>query len=51
MHSDLPLLLGGLHSLGFAAFHLAFWKLFAWKRELAQLSRATAASCRYSTCG
>lgn len=39
MDGNLPILLGGLHSLGFAAFHLAFWKLFAWKHELALLSR------------
>lgn len=35
--------LGGLHSLGFALFHLAFWRLFAWKRELALLSPANRA--------
>ncbi|ALN65199.1 putative membrane protein [Lysobacter antibioticus] len=26
--------LGGLHSLAFAAFHMAFWKLFGWRRSL-----------------
>jgi hypothetical protein len=26
--------LGGLHSLGFALFHLAFWRLFGWPRTL-----------------
>lgn len=26
--------LGGLHSLAFAAFHLAFWKLFRWRHTL-----------------
>ncbi|MEI2456337.1 MULTISPECIES: hypothetical protein [Lysobacter] len=26
--------LGGLHSLAFAAFHMAFWKLFGWRRNL-----------------
>lgn len=26
--------LGGLHSLAFAAFHMAFWKLFGWRRTL-----------------
>ena len=37
MHTDVPLLLCALHSFGFAAFHLAFWKLFGWKRELVQI--------------
>ena len=37
MRPDLPLLLCALHSFGFAAFHLAFWKLFDWKRELAKV--------------
>jgi hypothetical protein len=35
--------LGGLHSLAFGLFHLAFWKLFHWKRELARLSVANRA--------
>lgn len=35
--------LGGLHSLAFALFHLAFWHLFAWKRELALLGPANRA--------
>ncbi|HZF99016.1 MAG TPA: hypothetical protein VEY92_12400 [Pseudoxanthomonas sp.] len=35
---DLLLLSAGVHSLGFAAFHLAFWKIFGWKRDLARLS-------------
>ncbi|MGN7919628.1 hypothetical protein [Lysobacter sp. ESA13C] len=26
--------LGGLHSLAFAMFHMAFWKLFGWRRSL-----------------
>ncbi|MBX9399852.1 hypothetical protein K4L06_00905 [Lysobacter sp. BMK333-48F3] len=26
--------LGGLHSLAFAVFHMAFWKLFGWRRTL-----------------
>lgn len=28
------ILLCGLHSLGFALFHLAFWKLFRWPQSL-----------------
>ena len=35
--------LGGLHCLGFALFHLAFWRLFGWKHELAKLSAANRA--------
>lgn len=29
----------GLHSLGFAAFHLAFWRLFDWPRSLQSTTR------------
>lgn len=29
--------IGGFYCLAFAAFHLAFWKLFDWKRELPKL--------------
>lgn len=43
MRPDLPLLLCALHSFGFAAFHLAFWKLFGWKRELAKVGLPTRA--------
>jgi len=35
--------LAGVHSLGFALFHLAFWKLFHWKDELARVGFATRA--------
>ena len=43
MTQDLPLLLCALHSYAFAAFHLAFWRLFGWKRELAKVGLATRA--------
>ena len=43
MSQDLPLLLCALHSYAFAAFHLAFWRLFGWKRELAKVGLATRA--------
>lgn len=33
------LIAGGLFHLGFAVFHLSFWKLFRWKEDLASLSR------------
>lgn len=29
--------IGGFYCLAFALFHLAFWKLFDWKRELPKL--------------
>ncbi len=35
--------LAGVHSLGFALFHLGFWKLFRWKEELARVGFATRA--------
>ena len=34
MATDVPLLLCAIHSFGFAAFHLAFWKLFGWRQTL-----------------
>ena len=43
MTQDLPLLLCALHSFAFTAFHLAFWRLFGWKRELAKVGLATRA--------
>ncbi len=43
MSKDLLVQLCGLHSFGFAAFHLAFWKLFDWKRDLQRASFATRA--------
>ena len=30
----------GLYSIAFAIFHLLFWKLFSWKKELEKLSFA-----------
>jgi hypothetical protein len=29
---------GGFYHLAFAAFHIGFWKLFDWKRELPKLN-------------
>lgn len=34
MGNETILLLCAAHSLGFALFHLAFWKLFGWPRTL-----------------
>ncbi|NZA28281.1 hypothetical protein H0E84_18050 [Luteimonas sp. SJ-92] len=33
----------GVHSLGFALFHAAFWKLFDWKYELRKVALPTRA--------
>jgi hypothetical protein len=30
---------GGVFNLGFAVFHLTFWKVFRWKEDLASVSR------------
>lgn len=33
----------GIYHLGFALFHLGFWKLFRWKEELARLGHVNRA--------
>jgi hypothetical protein len=43
MSKHLLIQLAGLHSLGFALFHLAFWQLFKWPRDLAATNVATRA--------
>ena len=43
MSRDLLVQLCGLHSFAFALFHLAFWKLFDWKRELQKVGLPTRA--------
>ena len=43
MSCDLLVQLCGLHSFAFAGFHLAFWKLFDWKRELQKVGLPTRA--------
>lgn len=43
MRGETLLYLCGVHSLGFAAFHLAFWKLFGWPAALRQAGIATRA--------
>jgi hypothetical protein len=37
MNDQLMILLGGIHSLCFAFFHMQFWRLFNWKDDLNQL--------------
>lgn len=34
MNASNWILLCGIHSLGFALFHIAFWKIFDWPRSL-----------------
>ena len=43
MSRDLLVQLCGIHSFAFAAFHLGFWKLFDWKRELSKIGLPTRA--------
>ena len=43
MTNDSILMLCGLHSFGFAAFHLAFWSLFHWSKTLASTTHANRA--------
>ena len=43
MQEHLVIWLCGLHSLAFALFHAAFWKLFDWPRDLRGTSLATRA--------
>ena len=33
-----PLIICGFYNLGFAIFHLLFWKIFRWKEDLASLT-------------
>jgi len=41
MNDALLLKLCAVHSFGFAGFHLLFWKLFDWKRDLQRSSFTT----------
>lgn len=43
MNRDALVFACGVHSLGFALFHLAFWKLFDWPRALKSTNTATRA--------
>ena len=36
--SEISLFAGGIFNLGFTIFHLFFWKLFDWKKDLAFLT-------------
>ena len=35
---DILVFMGGAFNLGFALFHLGFWRLFHWKKDLALLT-------------
>lgn len=37
--AETALLFGGIYNPGFAVFHLAFWRIFRWKEDLASLTR------------
>lgn len=43
MDGETLIALCGVHSLGFAVFHMAFWKLFGWPQALASSGTATRA--------
>ncbi len=36
--AEIFITMGGIFNLGFAAFHLFFWKIFHWKDDLASLT-------------
>jgi hypothetical protein len=36
--AEVSLFAGGIFNLGFTVFHLFFWKLFDWKKDLASLT-------------
>ncbi|EMK00533.1 MULTISPECIES: hypothetical protein [unclassified Leptospira] len=40
MDSEILIRSGAVFNLGFAVFHLFFWKLFEWKKESKRMSRA-----------
>lgn len=36
--SEVTILIGGFYNLGFIVFHLMFWKIFQWKKDLSSLT-------------
>ena len=38
LEPKLVLTIGGIYNLGFAFFHLLFWRIFKWKEDLASLT-------------
>lgn len=43
MSATLAIWLAGVHSAAFALFHMLFWRLFGWRRELPKLGTPTRA--------
>ncbi len=43
MSKDVIIFICGIHSLFFAIFHIAFWKVFKWKTELKKMNLANRA--------
>lgn len=43
MNKELVIYLCGLYSLGFAIFHMFFWRLFRWSTDLQNISKANKA--------
>ncbi len=37
------IIIGGIYNLGFTVFHLFFWKVFRWRKDLASISRVNRA--------
>ena len=38
MNTESMILIGGIYSVAFAIFHLMFWRLFRWKKDLVSLN-------------
>ena len=36
--SGATIMIGGVYNLGFAIFHLMFWRIFRWKKDLSRLT-------------
>ncbi len=36
--TEVIILIGGIYNLAFAIFHLFFWRLFQWKKDLSKLT-------------
>ena len=43
MKPETLIVIGGLYNAAFAIFHLGFWKIFGWKRDLVSLTPANRA--------
>jgi len=43
MDSLILIKIGGIYHIGFALFHIMFWKIFKWKEDLSGLKRVNSA--------